>query len=76
VLYAHTWGVDAPDYIGLVTDALLLNPWDREILRDEEFQFHPEYVHGLALQGIAPEPSFLIGAPTFQLAKGGVNRRK
>ena len=41
VLYAHTWGVDAPDYIGLITDALVLNPWDREIFRDGEFHFHP-----------------------------------
>ena len=31
VLYAHTWGVDEPDYIGLISDALLLNPWDREV---------------------------------------------
>jgi hypoxanthine phosphoribosyltransferase len=44
VLYAHSWGVDVPDYIGLVSDALLLNPWDREIWRDGDFHVHPEYV--------------------------------
>lgn len=32
------------DNIGLISDALLLNPWDREILKDGSFQFHPEYV--------------------------------
>jgi hypoxanthine phosphoribosyltransferase len=34
VLYAHTWGTSTPDAIGLIMDALVLNPWDREILRD------------------------------------------
>ena len=44
VLYAHTWGVAVPDYIGLITDELVLNPWDREIFTDGAFRFHPEYV--------------------------------
>jgi hypoxanthine phosphoribosyltransferase len=70
VLYAHTWGVAVPDYIGLVTDALLLNPWDREILRDGKFHFHPEYVEALAQQGIKPEPALLIQATEIKLAKG------
>jgi hypothetical protein len=69
VLYAHTWGVSVPNYIGLITDALLLNPWDREILRDGRFQFHPEYVGALAHQGVAPDPSLLILAPPIELAK-------
>ena len=69
VLYAHTWGVDPPDYIGLITDALLLNPWDREILRDGAFHFHPEYVEALAQQGIEADPSLLIDTPTVELAK-------
>jgi hypoxanthine phosphoribosyltransferase len=69
VLYAHTWGVAVPDYIGLVSDALLLNPWDREIWRDGRFQFHPEYAEALAHQGVAAEPSLLIPATPFTLAK-------
>ena len=44
VLYAHTKGVYVPDYIGLVSDALILNPWDREVFHDGTFIFHPEYV--------------------------------
>jgi hypoxanthine phosphoribosyltransferase len=56
VLYAHTWGVNVPDYIGLITDALVLNPWDREIFRDGEFHLHPEYVEALAQQGRNAEP--------------------
>ncbi len=70
VLYAHTWGVSAPDAIGLITDALVLNPWDREILSDGVFQFHPEVVNALASQQREPDPSFLISAPTITLAKG------
>ena len=34
VLYAHKKGTSIPDYIGLITDALLLNPWDREIWKE------------------------------------------
>lgn len=71
VLYAHTWGVKVPDFIGLITDELVLNPWDREIYHDGEFAFHPEYVAALAQQGIAPDPSLLIPAPSFVAAKGG-----
>lgn len=70
VMYAHTWGVSLPDYIGLISDALLLNPWDREVIRESGFQFHPEYVEALACQGLEPDPSMFIQAPTFELAKG------
>lgn len=70
VLYAHTWGAAIPDAIGLITDALILNPWDREIYRDGAFQFHPEYVEALAQQGVAPSPDLLIPAtPVGPLAK-------
>jgi hypoxanthine phosphoribosyltransferase len=72
VLYAHTWGAAVPDYIGLITDALLLNPWDREIFRDGTFQFHPEYVSGLAFQGLAPDASLLIDAPVFKIHKSPI----
>ncbi len=70
VLYAHSWGTAAADYIGLVSDALILNPWDREIVRDGAFQFHPEYAGALAQQGLAPDPNLLIPATPFSLAKG------
>ena len=70
VLYAHSWGAAIPDYIGLITDALLLNPWDREIFRDGTFQFHPEYVSALSLQDLAPDPSLLIHAPVRKIDKG------
>jgi hypoxanthine phosphoribosyltransferase len=70
VLYAHTKSVSVPDYIGLISDELLLNPWDREILRDGTFQFHPEYVEALAQQGLKADASLLIDAPVIEIAKG------
>lgn len=69
VLYAHSWGTDVPDYIGLVSDALLLNPWDREILVDGKFEFNPEYAGALALQGLSPAADLLIQAQTIKIAK-------
>lgn len=70
-LYAHTWGADTVDYTGLITDELVLNPWDREIYRDGAFRFHPEYVGALAEQGLAAGPALLIPATPFVAAKGG-----
>jgi uncharacterized protein len=55
VLYAHIRGVKVPDYIGLVTDELLLNPWDREIWQDGNFGVHPEYEQALKMQGLSKE---------------------
>jgi len=68
-LFAHESGRHVPDYIGLITDELILNPWDRETLRDGEYIFHPEYVHALQLQGIAADSSLLLGVETIAPAK-------
>jgi hypoxanthine phosphoribosyltransferase len=70
VLYAHTKGVSVPDYVGLISDALILNPWDREVFKDGGFIFHPEYVEALALQGIKVDKSLLIDAPVIEISKG------
>jgi hypoxanthine phosphoribosyltransferase len=70
VLYAHTWGVEVPDYIGLISDGFIMNPWDREIWREGEFQVHPEYGDALRQQGIEWDGSLLIPATPFELAKG------
>ena len=69
VLYSHTHRVDVPDYIGLITDTLLLNPWDREIVTGDDFRMHPEYLGALEQQGVAFSPELLIGAPTTRPAK-------
>lgn len=54
VLYAHTWGAETPDYIGLISDALLINPWDREIVQNGQIVYNPEYLYALDLQKIPP----------------------
>jgi hypoxanthine phosphoribosyltransferase len=69
VLYAHTKAIQVPDYIGIITDELLLNPWDREIFRDGAFHFHPEYAEALRHQGIEAQAEMLIPARMVQLAK-------
>ena len=50
VLYAHTWADPRPDYVGLTSDALILNPWDREVLVEGQFVTHPELAAALRLQ--------------------------
>lgn len=69
VMYAHSWGTSVPDYIGLVSDALILNPWDREIYKDGAFRFHPEYAGALEQQSIPADSSLLIRATPITIAK-------
>jgi hypoxanthine phosphoribosyltransferase len=69
VLYAHTRNISVPDYIGLITDELIINPWDREILIEGVFQFHPEYKGALTAQGIEPDESLRIQTHKYRLAK-------
>jgi hypoxanthine phosphoribosyltransferase len=69
VMYAHTWGTDTPDYIGLISDQLLLNPWDREVLQNGQFIFHPEYADALEKQGLQPHAGLLIDAPVIEAEK-------
>ena len=49
-LYAHTWANPRPDYVGLLSDQLIMNPWDREILQDGHFVQHPEYTAAIRAQ--------------------------
>lgn len=69
VLYSHTKASDIPDYIGIITDELLLNPWDREIVKDGKFQFHPEYTGALEHQGVEATSELLISASVIHLAR-------
>src|SRR5512146_683682 len=72
VMYAHSWGTGEPDTIGLISDALLINPWDREIVADGEIIFHPEYVFALELQNVPPGSVLpLSDVSVHPLAKGG-----
>jgi len=69
VLYAHTKAVNVLDYEGMITDELLLNPWDREVFRNGSFHFNPEYAEALLHQGLEAKAEFLIPVKFFRLAK-------
>lgn len=71
VLYAHSWSTAIPDFIGLVSDALILNPWDRELWQDGAWVLHPEYVGAFNEQGLEMGAEHRIPTPEFTLAKGG-----
>ena len=49
-LYAHSWADPRPDYVALTSDALILNPWDREVLIQGHWATHPELAAALKLQ--------------------------
>jgi hypoxanthine phosphoribosyltransferase len=49
-LVSHTWANPAPDVSALVTDALVLFPWDRQVLVAGRWQPHPELASALRAQ--------------------------
>lgn len=57
VLYAHTWADPRPDFVALTSDALILSPWDREVLVRGQFVTHPELAAALRMQRGGEEES-------------------
>jgi hypoxanthine phosphoribosyltransferase len=53
-LVSHSWAEPMPDVVALVTDALVLFPWDRRVYVDGSWQLHPELAEALRLQGVDP----------------------
>ena len=49
-LVSHSWANPAPDLAGLVTDALVIFPWDKQVYQDGNWQAHPELAGPLKLQ--------------------------
>ncbi len=49
-LVAHSWADPAPDHVALTTDALVIFPWDKEVLVDGQWQTHPELAAALDAQ--------------------------
>lgn len=49
-LVAHSWADPMPEVVALVSDALVIFPWDRQVLLDGQWQPHPEVQAALALQ--------------------------
>lgn len=49
-LTSHTWANPKPDHTALITDALVIFPWDKQIYADGRWQMHPELEGALKLQ--------------------------
>jgi len=49
-LVSHSWATPAPDISVLVSDELVLFPWDRQVLIDGRWQQHPEIEAAIAAQ--------------------------
>jgi hypoxanthine phosphoribosyltransferase len=41
-LVAHSWADPQPDFTALTSDALLIFPWDKQVLTNDGWQPHPE----------------------------------
>ena len=49
-LVSHSWARPQPDVAALVSDALVIFPWDREVFIDGEWRPHPEITTALKAQ--------------------------
>lgn len=50
-LVSHSWAKPAPDAVALVSDALIVFPWDEQVYMDGIWRLHPELEEALKLQG-------------------------
>jgi len=69
VMYAHTRGRHIPQYIGLISDALILNPWDIEIFTGTDFTIHPEYAHAFQQNNLGDGTAYLPNIKTINPQK-------
>ena len=49
-LISHSWAKPRPDFVALVSDALVIFPWDRQVYTGGRWQLHPELEQALKLQ--------------------------
>jgi uncharacterized protein len=49
-LIAHSWANPMPDVVALITDALMMFPWDKQVYSEGQWQPHPELVEALKQQ--------------------------
>lgn len=52
-LVAHSWANPRPDFTALTSDALLIFPWDKQVLADRKWQLHPELEAAIKAQDAA-----------------------
>jgi hypothetical protein len=46
-LVAHSWANPRPDFTALTSDALVMFPWDKEVLTNDGWQMHPELAEAI-----------------------------
>ena len=51
-LISHSWADPMPQFTALVTDELVVFPWDELVYENRRWQPHPELVDALKLQGL------------------------
>ena len=56
-LVAHTWADPKPDYTALTSDALLIFPWDKQVLTNEGWKTHPEIEAAIRAQDTSQNQS-------------------
>ncbi len=49
-LVTHSWANPQPDFTALTTDALLIFPWDKQVLTEKGWQLHPELESAIRAQ--------------------------
>jgi hypoxanthine phosphoribosyltransferase len=49
-LVSHNWAMPEPDHVALMTDALVIFPWDKQVYQDGKWQLNPELANALKLQ--------------------------
>jgi len=50
VLVTHSWSKPKPDHYILESDELIIFPWDKEILVNDQWMLHPELEEAIRLQ--------------------------
>lgn len=54
-MVSHSWADPMPDVTALVSDALIIFPWDRWVYLNRKWQIHPELAAALKLQNSSQE---------------------
>ncbi|MGD0749772.1 MAG: phosphoribosyltransferase family protein [Anaerolineales bacterium] len=49
-LVSHSWANPTPDHVALMTDALVIFPWDKQVYQAGKWQLNPELADALKLQ--------------------------
>jgi len=49
-LVSHSWASPKPDFTALMSDALIIFPWDKQVYMDASWQLHPELDEAIRAQ--------------------------